>query len=237
MARRRILVTGATDGIGLALVRRLASRHDVAATGRRDIGAAQWILPEGVRYIRADQSNPVEAAKAVGRGLLEIGWRELDFAVLNAGTGWAGSPQEETAKSIRETVDVNLAGTVTLAHMMFPFLRPASGQLTLIGSVARRGSSQFATYAASKAGLYGLSRALAEEWRGKVRVQLLDLGPTMTDMHEKAGLKTGWTRQWFIRPNDMAAMIEAAIRAGTTPKTLSFLQYVSGASILGRTIR
>lgn len=237
MARRRILVTGATDGIGLALVRRLSPRHDVVATGRRDIGAAMRLLPENARYIRADQSQPVEAAKAVGRGLLEIGWRQLDYAVLNAGTGWAGSPQEETAKSVRETVDVNLAGTVILAHMMFPFLRPASGQLTLIGSVARRGSPQFATYAASKAGLYGLSRALAEEWRGKVRVQLLDPGPTMTDMHEKAGLKTGWTRQWFIRPDDMAAMIEAAIRAGATPKTLSFLQYVSGASIFGRTIR
>ncbi|MAS07192.1 MAG: short-chain dehydrogenase [Ahrensia sp.] len=237
MARRRILVTGATDGIGLALVRRLSPRHDVVATGRRDIGAAMRLLPENARYIRADQSQPVEAAKAVGRGLLEIGWRQLDYAVLNAGIGWAGSPQEETAKSVRETVDVNLAGTVTLAHMMFPFLRPASGQLTLIGSIARRGAPQFATYAASKAGLYGLSRALAEEWRGKVRVQLLDPGPTMTDMHEKAGLKTGWTRQWFIRPDDMAAMIEAAIRAGTTPKTLSFLQYVSGASIFGRTIR
>jgi len=237
VARRRILVTGATDGIGLALVRRLAPRHDVVATGRRDIGAALRLLPEGVRYIKADQSHPVEAAKAVGRGLLEIGWRQLDHAVLNAGTGWAGTPQEETAKSVRETVDVNLAGTVTLAHMMFPFLRPAFGQLTLIGSTARRGTPQFASYAASKAGLYGLSRALSEEWRGKVRVQLLDLGPTMTDMHEKAGLKTGWTRQWFIRPDDMAAMIEAAMRAGSSPKTLSFLQYVSGASILGRTIR
>lgn len=237
MARRRILVTGATDGIGLALVRRLSPRHDLVATGRRDIGAALRLLPENVRYIKADQSQPVEAAKAVGRGLLDIGWRQLDYAVLNAGTGWAGTPQEETAKSIRETVDVNLAGTLTLAHMMFPFLRPASGQLTLIGSVARRGAPQFATYAASKAGLFGLSRALGEEWCGKVRVQLLDVGPTMTDMHEKAGLKTGWTRQWFIRPDDMAAMIEAAIRAGSTPKTLSFLQYVSGASIFGRTIR
>ena len=85
--------------------------------------------------------------------------------------------------------------------------------------------------------MWRTARRRCEEWRGKVRVQLLDPGPTMTDMHEKAGLKTGWTRQWFIRPDDMAAMIEAAIRAGTTPKTLSFLQYVSGASILGRTIR
>lgn len=237
MARRRILVTGATDGIGLALVQRFASRHDVIATGRRDIAAARRILPEGVPYIRADQSDPVAAAKIVGRGLLDNGWRQMDYAILNAGVGWAGAPQEETAAKIRQTVDVNLAGTVAMAHMMFPFLRPARGRLTIIGSVARRGSAGFASYAASKAGLHGLARALSSEWRGAVTVQLLEPGPTMTDMHAKAGLETGWKRQWFIRTDAMAAMIESAMRAGGTPRTLSFLQYFSGASVLGRTIR
>lgn len=237
MARRRILVTGATDGIGLALVRRLAPRHDVIATGRRSVSAARELLPEGVGYILADQADPVGAARAVGRGLLENGWRQLDYAVLNAGIGKVTAPQEETAGSIRQTIDINLAGTVAMAHMMFPFLRPASGQLTLVGSVARRGSAGFATYAASKAGIHGLARALNEEWRGIVRVQLLDPGPTMTAMHEKAGLETGWKRRLFIDPANMAVMLESAIRAGNTPKTLSFLQLASGAAIFRRTIR
>ena len=237
MARRRILVTGATDGIGLELVRRLAPRHDVIATGRRDAAAARHILPESVVYVRADQSEPLAAARSVGLGLLENGMRKLDYAVLNAAVGWAAAPQEETAAAIRQTVDVNLAGTVAMAHMMFPFLRPADGQLTLVGSVARHGSPRVASYAASKAGLHGLARALAEEWRGIVRVQLLDPGPTRTGMHDKAGLDTGWGRRFFIPPAAMAAMLEAAISSGKTPRTLSFLQYLYGASALGRTIR
>lgn len=229
-------MSGATDGIGLALVKRLAPRHDVIATGRRDATAARKLLPEGVIYIRADQSDPVAAAKAAGRGLLDNDLRQLDFAVLNAGIGRAGPPEEETAAHIRETIDVNLAGTIAMAHMMFPFLKPARGQLTFVGSVARRGAPRFATYAASKAGLAGLARALEQEWRGVVRVQMLDPGPTQTQMQSKAGLETR-ARRWFVPVDAMAAMIEAAIRDGRTPRTLSIPQYWTGAALIRRTIR
>lgn len=237
MARRTILVTGATDGIGLALVRRLAGRHDVIATGRREPGKVRDLFPEGVHYVRADQSDPKAAAQALGRGLLERNVTKLDHVVLNAAVGHASAPQDETPDTIRRTLDVNLAGTLAMAHILYSWLRRGNGQLTLIGSTARKGAPQLAGYAASKAGLHGLARALEEEWRGTVRVVMLHPGPTMTDMHEKAGLRLGWTRNWFIRPDDMAAMIEAAIRAGKTPRNLSFMQYLSGAAVLGRTIR
>lgn len=233
--RRKILVTGATDGIGFALAERLAPRHDVMATGRRS--PKETDFPDGVTYIQADQSGPEEAAHAVARALLKNNWARLDYAVLNAGIGSAGLPQEEEAASIRETLAVNLTGTMLTAHALFPYLEKAGGQLTIIGSTARRGAPDFASYAASKAGLHGFARALREEWRGRVRVQIVHPGPTMTEMHAKAGFDPGWVRQWFIRPADMAAMLEATIRAGTARKTLSFAQYVSGASVLGRTIR
>ena len=236
-ARRKILVTGATDGIGLALVQRLAPRHDVMAAGRRSPKEARALLPENVVYAQADQTGPEAAAQAVARALLQNNWARLDFAVLNAGTGHATAPQVETSEAIRSTLDVNLSGTIFLAHTLLPWLEKSRGQLTFVGSVARKGAPDFASYAASKAGLHGVARALREEWRGRVRVQILHPGATMTGMHEKAGFDPGWMRQWFIRPNDMAAMMEAAIRAGGSPRTLSFLQYLAGASVLGRTIR
>jgi NAD(P)-dependent dehydrogenase (short-subunit alcohol dehydrogenase family) len=237
VARRKILVTGATDGIGLALVERLAGRHDVMATGRRSSEDTAGLFPDGVIYVQADQSDPEASAQAVAQALLKNNWARLDFAILNAGTGTVRPPEEEDADAIRLTLDVNLAATLALAHTLYPYLEKAAGQLTIVGSIARKGSADFASYAASKAALHDFARALREEWRGRVRVQMLHPGPTMTDMHAKAGFDPGWIRQWFIRPADMAAMIEAAIRAGGSPKTLSFLQYASGASVLGRTIR
>ena len=237
MARRRILVTGATGGIGLALAARLAPRHDVIATGRRSEDEAGDLLPGNVTYVRADQADPAAAARDVARALLKNNWPRLDYAVLNAGTGLALPPETETAAQARQTLDVNLAAPLLMAHTLFPFLEKAGGQITFIGSVARKGAPGFASYAASKAALHDLARALRAEWAGRVRVQMLHPGPTMTDMHAKAGFDPGWMRQWFIRPGDMAAMMEAAIRNGGSPMTLSFLQYVSGASILGRTIR
>lgn len=236
-ARRKILVTGATDGIGLALVRRLASRHDVLATGRRPPAEAARILPGGVLYAAADQSDPETAARSVARALLKNNWPRLDYAVLNAGVGYFAAPRHETAAAIRHTLDINLTATIALAQTLFPYLEKASGQLTLVGTVSHHRAADFASYAASKGALHDFARALKEEWRGRVRVQMLHPGPTMTGMHEKAGFDPGWTRHWFIRTGDMAAMMEAAIRAGGSPKTLSFLQYFSGASVLGRTIR
>ncbi|TCD16637.1 SDR family NAD(P)-dependent oxidoreductase [Oricola cellulosilytica] len=235
--RRKILVTGATDGIGLALVRRLASRHDVLATGRRPSGEPEQLLPGGVLYTVADQSEPEVAARSVARALLKNNWSRLDYAILNAGVAYAAGPGQETAAAIRQTLDVNLLTTIALAHTLFPYLEKAGGQLTLIGSVSRKCEPDFASYAASKTAMHEFARALREEWRGRVRVQMLHPGPTMTGMYEKAGFDPGWTRHWFIRTGDMAAMMEAAIRAGGSPKTLSFLQYFSGASVLGRTIR
>jgi NAD(P)-dependent dehydrogenase (short-subunit alcohol dehydrogenase family) len=235
--RRKILITGATDGIGLALVKRLASRHDIIATGRRKPKDGAALLPENVTYIEADQSEPETAAQAIARGLLKANCARLDYCVLNAGIGHVNRPQDETAAAIRATLDINVAATIAISHTLLPWLEKAGGRLVLVGSVARKGTPDFASYAASKAALHGFGRALREEWRGRVRVQVLHPGPTMTDMHAKAGLDPGWIRQWFIRPGDMAGMIELAMVLGGSPKTLSFLQYVSGASVLGRTIR
>lgn len=216
--RKKILITGATDGIGLALAKRVANRHDLILTGRK---AQHPELPEGATYVQADQSDPQASAVTILIALQTAGWKNLDHAVLNAGTGFAAK-SFDARDTIRTTLDVNLSANIALAHALFPLLEKATGTLSFVGSVVRKGSPLFPAYAASKAGLDALARALRSEWQSRVTVQIMHPGPTDTGMQTKAGHDAGFLRRIFIKPEIMAEMMERAIVSKKSPVTLSF---------------
>lgn len=233
MARRRIVITGGTDGIGLELARRLAARHDLIVTGRRTPDEAAALLPASAHYVRADQRSPEQAATDLARGLLKAGWTRLDHAVLNAAVGHACAPADETPAMIDETLNVNLVAPVLQARALQPALKRAGGTLTFVGSVAHRGAPGFAAYAASKAALHGLARALRSEWQDEIAVQVIHPAPTRTAMHAKAGHDPGRAASFFLDAGDMAAMMEHAIAARRSPVTLGWLRYLSGGTWMG----
>jgi 3-oxoacyl-[acyl-carrier protein] reductase len=224
--QKRILITGATSGIGLALVVRHASDAAVLATGRRSAEEARRVLPVGVAYVQADQHHPERAVAAILSALDDLGWERLDLAVLNAGTGHAVDPAGETPQMLRNVLDANLFCAVTLAQALRPRLEAGQGRLVLIGSTARKGAAGFASYAAAKAGLHGFARALAEEWRGRIAVQVVHLGPTDTGMHARAGHDPGRLVRLFARTGTMARLIDAAIARGRTVETISFARFL-----------
>ncbi|MEO0543648.1 MAG: SDR family oxidoreductase [Pseudomonadota bacterium] len=235
--RRKILITGATSGIGLALTQRLCGRHDVLAIGRRNEVEAGALLPDGVVYIQADHSDPAGCAKAIAQGLLKLGWLKLDNAVLNAGVGTVVEDGTESVDLIRETLDTNLTAPVLIVRALYPWLSKANGTLTLVGSVAHKGQGMFPTYAASKAGLNGLARALRSEWRGSVTVQAVHPGPTKTEMHAKAGYDPGKVGALFIGADQMAGMLEGAIANGRSPQSLAFVRAWAGGAQTARRLR
>ena len=231
--RRKILITGATDGIGLALAKRLSPRHDLLLTGRR---TAHPDLPKGALYVQADQTYPVECAQIILAAIEKAGWQSLDNAVLNAGTGFAAPSDIDKADNIRQTLAVNLSANIALSHALFPLLEKAYGTLSLVGSVAHNGSPLFPAYAASKAGLDAFARALRSEWQGRVPVQILHPGPTQTGMHAKAGHDPGQMRKIFIKLDLMAEMMERAIASQKSPLKLSFMRSTSFTHWNGRAL-
>jgi NAD(P)-dependent dehydrogenase (short-subunit alcohol dehydrogenase family) len=238
--KRTVLITGGTDGIGLKLAQRYSNTGaDVAVTGRRPLREIKAVLPANISYIRADQSEPENAAQSIIDGLQKIGWRHCDLAILNAGNGSVCPPLEEEAENLRNTLDVNLAAPIAITHALTSLLFAAhNGKLTIIGSTSHRGAENFASYAASKAGLNGFSRSLREEWRGRVNVQIIHPGPIATGMHTKAGFEPGMIKHVFLDPDFVTRTIIRKIESGRSPVSISFfaraLDYLTLRSLVSQ---
>ncbi|MEM7566434.1 MAG: SDR family oxidoreductase [Pseudomonadota bacterium] len=194
-----MLITGATAGIGACLARDyVAAGYNVIATGTRADG------PAGTRYVRADQAEPEAAAAEIAAAV----GGHLDVAILNAGLGRIGAaPEAEAARML----DVNLVAPVLIAHAIAPAILAAGGVLILVGSSMHRGAAAAPTYAATKAGLHGLARALASEWQGRAHVAVLHPGATDTGMLARSGLKRLPPRWMLNDPAAVARAIEDAV--------------------------
>jgi len=178
MAGRVALVTGGTRGIGLAIALRLAgSGASVLVCGRTQPGP----LPAGIEFAAADVRDPEQARDLVAAATARFG--RLDVAVNNAG----GSPSVPAAAA-----SPNLVTAVVGLNLLAPFFvaqaanavmqdQDGGGLILNIGSVsALRPAPGTAAYAAAKAGLITLTRALAIEWAPAVRVNCLTAGLVST---------------------------------------------------------
>ena len=176
---RAALVTGGTRGIGLAIARRLvASGARVLVCGRSEPGA----LPAGLLFVAADVRDPGQAATVVTEACSRFG--RLDIVVNNAG----GSPSVPAAQAspnlITSVVRLNLLAPFFVAQAANSYMQKQDrgGLILNIGSVsAMRPAPGTAAYAAAKAGLVALTRALAIEWAPAVRVNCVTAGLVRAD--------------------------------------------------------
>lgn len=167
---RTALVTGAARGIGAATARALAAAGarvgllDRDAAGLEDLASALPKASEGEH--RALPTDVTEAA-AVERAVGGLGrdWGRLDVLVNNAGVVRDARLPKVTDEDWQLTQDVNLRGAFLCARAAVPFmLERGWGRLLAATSiVARTGNFGQTAYAASKAGLIGLTRTWARE--------------------------------------------------------------------------
>ncbi len=158
------LVTGASDGIGRAMVQALAQdgfRIVLVARRKSELEAIAAELPTETRVVAVDLSRPegpVTVAEAVSG--LDIG-----LLVLAAGFGTSG-PFVASSRAVElEMIDVNCRSMVDLAHRLLPGLvRRARGGIVVMSSlVAFQGVPRAATYAATKAFVQSWAEGLALE--------------------------------------------------------------------------
>lgn len=195
-----ILITGATDGIGLALARLYAERGArLVLVGRRALGdVPDEAFFSEVSYCQADLSRP-DHHTLITNHLQKHQITHLDLLIHNAGVGYVGDLTQQSWDNISQLVQVNLQAPIDLSYVLFPYLERADkGKVVFVSSVASvMPTPEYAVYTATKAALDGLARSLRVEWQGRVAVQTIWPGATRTGMHEKAGAdreQMDWTK-------------------------------------------
>ena len=164
------LVTGASRGLGLELVRQLLERGDrVTATTRsteRLLAALDGVDTTRLHPVALDLTDPSAVAAAVEAAVDRSG--HLDVVVNNAGYGFLGAVEETSDAEVRQMFDVQVFGLWNVLRSVVPVLRSAgSGHVVNVSSIL--GLTAFpgwGAYVAAKSAVEGLSESLAAELSG-----------------------------------------------------------------------
>lgn len=175
------LVTGASKGIGAAIARRLARDgfdvlvhyHKDAAGAKRTVAAVRSLhrKAEAIPADLSDEHQVRRLAVAVAKQA-----PKLHCVVHNAGLYERKSFAETDGAAWKATRTVDLDAPALLTHELLPRLAPGASIVFVSSIVAVRGSAHGAAYAAAKAGLLGLTRALALELAPGIRVNAVAPG-------------------------------------------------------------
>lgn len=210
---RRVIVTGASRGIGRSAALRLAREGARLGLVSRDEAALREVADEadaagGWSVVRAcDFSNPPGIADMVAGLERELGG--LDAVVNNAGTFLERDFAEMTEEELLGVMTVNLVSPFVLTREALPHLRATRGRvINIVSTSAVQGYAQQSGYCGSKAGLLGMMRALAiEEKPHGVRVHNLCPGGVDTKFIEGTRLGERLEGQPMISPDDIGETI------------------------------
>ncbi len=229
-----ILITGAGDGLGLALARIYeAEGRPVIALGRRPFTELDSPPYPSSRYIQIDLARP-DADTILLRALNALEIPSLDLVIHNAGIGYFGPPERQTERDIQDLIGLNFTLPIRLTLALMSRLEAAKGNVVFIGSVAAAlPCPQYVTYAASKRGLEGFARSLRLEAEGRFKVQVVHPGPMRTRFHEKAGIPLD-EMKWDAFP-DVARTAGEVVRAIQSRKAVATLG--AGNRTIGRLAR
>lgn len=230
-ARPRVLVTGGASGIGAAIVARC-----------REDGYEPVVLDrDGDGSIRCDLSDPASTAEALREALAD---GPITRLVNNVGAVFPHSVSEQTLDEFDAAIALNLRSALQCAQALLPGMREAGfGRIVSMSSRAALGKELRSAYAATKAGLLGMSRVWAlEEGRHGITANAVAPGPIATPLFEQANPDDAPQTVELIRsipvqrmgtPDDVAHAVSYLLddRSGfVTGQTI----YVCGGVTVGR---
>jgi short-subunit dehydrogenase len=207
IADARVLLTGASGGIGCALVAALARRGARLVVSSRDPSRLEGAASNAT-FIAADLTDEEQV-----RGLAAAAG-EVDILINNAGVGWYGNAAQMPCTDVRRLVEINMLAPLLLTRLLLPGMTARKrGHMVFVGSVAGHlGVENEAVYSATKAALRTYAEALrAEVRRQGVGVSVVSPGAVATKFFEHRG--AAYQRNWppAIPPAAVAAAVVHAV--------------------------
>lgn len=187
---KRILITGASKGIGEACALRLAGRGHRVFAGVRDAADGARLEQAGggrIRALRLDVTS-ADDIRAAAAAIADETDGALDGVVNNAGIAIASPLEFLPIDELRRQLEINVIGQVAVTQAVLPLIRKATGRVVFIGSVSGRSALPFTgAYAASKFALEAITDALRIELRPwQIQVAIIEPGVITTPIWNTA---------------------------------------------------
>lgn len=218
---KTILITGASSGIGEAMVYQLLDPSVklllVARSQAKLQAMTQALEQQGVwaQAYPCDLAQP-GAAETLFQRLSEDGYR-VDVLINNAGFGKYGYFDQISLTDTLEMLRLNIENLVALTHLCIPHMleRGDAGILNVASTAGFQGIPYMAVYAATKSFVISFSEALHAEYADRgITVTCLCPGPTVTAFQERAGMPVEGLRRFMETPEQVAiAGLRALLRS------------------------
>jgi 2-dehydro-3-deoxy-L-rhamnonate dehydrogenase (NAD+) len=205
MTSNRVVVSGGASGLGAAVVSSLLAD-----------GASPFVLDvreprAGVPFAIVDVSHHEQVSAGVQAAATALGG--IDGVVTAAGIDQCGGILELSSDDWDDVIGVNLIGTVNVIRAALPCLLETHGRVVTVSSIlALRPIAETTAYSASKAGVLGLTRALAAEFKGRIGVtSLIPGGMDTTFSHGRDPKYQHGPHADLCNPADVARMVTVAL--------------------------
>lgn len=261
---KKILVLGASSGIGYELVRRLTSENHTVYCGARRLENMKPLQDLGAHIYEVDVRDEESIQHIVDTMVNEQ--KTIDIVYSNAGFAIAGPVEETSIEKAKEQFETNVFGAARLARAVLPIMRQQSyGRIIFTTSIAGRVSTSMNSwYSASKHALNGLVKGLAQEVADfNIKVITLEPGCVQTEFDSiqlNDMLKTSSLPEYQTIVTKSHAFLKKAYQSGSSPqstvntmitagfshkpklsyrstsdaKIMNFTQHVLGEGLMGR---
>src|SRR5712691_9770634 len=209
---KRILITGASRGIGRAIAEQLAAADVTLLLHGRDTVA----LAETCQAVQSRCAGVVKLIhdladeKGVANLIAQVGGDPLDVLINNAGIAVVKPFREITPEEWKQTLAVNVTAPFLLLQRFAGQMPPGSSVVNILSIAAKEGFANWSAYCMSKFALEGFSQSVREELR-EHKIRVINIYPAATNTDIWNNVEGDWPRNKMISAEEVAGAVAYAL--------------------------